>query len=367
MNCGNCGKGNEYGAKVCVHCGSTLALTEYFRASGFVEKKNAPKKTKDEPWEQDILTVGYQSKHRRPPQEEQSPKREGSRGPSRGGEGEASRGKTPVRQGKTSGAGEKEAGGPKNPQGRTAVVSRGTSSSQRGKGPDTRKGGKSSRGSTGHAGSGKTGDARREKTQAPEKGKASAGNNRKTPVTKKIPKGKVYNHTTKVLSLAEKVVKKKTEKKQRKWFLPVAVILVLLAIGGGIFIGKMFFATDEERFTLVAEQFAQAVIMNDEKAAGDCVHPKMYGTLRSLGYENVERCDTKTVEYTRLEVGETAQQLKARYGITDPVTALYQVHVGCTVYGQDTYACALDVVVGEIGGKIYAIKTENIDDSAPAG
>ena len=76
MNCGNCGQANDYDATVCSRCGSTLALTEYFRPSGFVEKKNTPPEPKKEPWDQEILTDGYKKKPRPPVQEPQPPKQD---------------------------------------------------------------------------------------------------------------------------------------------------------------------------------------------------------------------------------------------------------------------------------------------------
>lgn len=374
MNCGNCGKGNEYGAKICVHCGSTLALTEYFRRKGFVEKKDPPKKAKEEPWDQEILTTGYRSKHRRPQEEQESYHEDREAG----GQGRSnSPGNSRTRRG--------EANAPKSGGSRQGdTSSRGNGSSRRSgssrqSGTATRQSGSSaSRGesTTGQRKArGRTASGReRNKSGEPTRGsKAPRTETQKDPARgtekpKKIPKSKVYNHTTKSLSLAEKEVKKKTGKKERnprKWILSLAVVLVILIVAAGIFIGTMHFSSDEDHYTEAAEAFVRAMVMDDEETLAGYVHPKMHGTLTPLGYEGISRCDTKIVEYQEVEALEIEQELHSRYGITDPVRELYRVHVGCTIYGEGSYAFAIDVFMAEIDGNIYAVKTENI--SKPAG
>ena len=54
------------------------------------------------------------------------------------------------------------------------------------------------------------------------------------------------------------------------------------------------------------------------------------------------------------------QELRERYGITEPLTNAYEICVGCTVYGETTYAGTMDLTVAEIGGKVYVVKAENM-------
>lgn len=335
MNCGNCGKGNEYGAEICAHCGSTLALTEYFRRKGFVEKKDPPPRTREEQWDREILTTGYRSKHNR--------LREDRLTAFEGGAPE-----TPTRRRRNAGK-ELSSGalpGKAALRQKEALKEKATSRGTKTASSQERKQGKKAVESTKqtHA------DSKKAPTQGKEK-------------PKKIPKSKVYNHTTKTLSLAEKMVKKKTEKtkkKGRKWLLSLIIALVLLIVAAGIFIGTMDFGNDEHRYTQGAEAFARAMVMDDKVTLTESVHPKMHGSLRPLGYENVNRCDTKVVAYEKTENKALEQELKEHYGITDTVETLYRVHVGCTVYADETYACAMDVYMANIGGKIYAVKAENI-------
>lgn len=319
MNCGNCGKSNDYDAKVCIQCGSTLALTEYFRPTGFVEKKNAPKKAKKEPWDQEILTDGYKKRKQTPP-EETAPK---------------DNRKTQ----QTTAPGQKVSSGAKKT----------TASSQSG--------------------------SRAPKTSTPakpprqeQKGKGSNSQSTSKKVTKgkelkKTSDSRVYNHTTKKLSLAEKTVMKTEKKKSRKWVFPVILIVVILFAAMAIFAGTMNAGTREDRFEQVAEDFVMAVVMNDETRAADCIHPKMYGSVRPMHYDNAQRCEATAYTMEQVESEAMEQELSETYGITDPITELYRIRVGYTVYGEQTYGdtMSMDVLVAQIGGKVYAVKTENIE------
>lgn len=340
MKCGNCGQGNEYGAEICAHCGSTLALTEYYRRKGFVVKKDPPKKEKDDAWDQDILTAGYVKKKRQPAPETREPRRQPAT--SKTGTGPARDSKAPASRNRTS-SGTKE----------TKTSRQKTPATGRTK-PATPADGRKSTATR----SAKTASADRKKTPA-------ASN----PQPKKIPKSKAYNHTTKILSLAEQDVKKKsgkdkkkTEKKTRKKSraIPILVIVLLAVVAIGIFIGTMQFSVGEGRYTTVAQDFVRAVVLNDEDALGELIHSQMHGTLRPGSYENAERCDTKIVESETCDPEALGQELRERYGITEPLTNAYEICVGCTVYGETTYAGTMDLTVAEIGGKVYVVKAENM-------
>ncbi len=180
----------------------------------------------------------------------------------------------------------------------------------------------------------------------------------------KPSKPAAYNKITAKLTMAEKVVKKKTEKKHRAiWLVPLFLLLLILAVG--MFIGKVMFYQGPERYTELAERFVQAVATGDTDSISDCVHSKMYGTLRARQYPNVSSCTAKAESYTELDYGETAAQLQQRYEIEEPVIGLYRVHVSYTVFTDSrSYPCSMDVLVANIGGEVYAINTENINDSA---
>ncbi len=358
MNCGNCGWGNEYGAKICVHCKATLALTDYFRPQGFVEPETVKPKPREDLWEQDILTADYQrTKHRTVQEEQLTRGRERTRSSASQGRSAASnqrnsstgRSNGASRGGTSSAAGNRTANGKRTSQGKNS-------------------GGKGEKTSTARSRAGRTEATPSTQKPRTKTQRTDATTAKKTPSQKqgkKIPRSKAYNHTTKSLSLAEKDLKKKKQKarkKKGKRILPWVIGLLLVVIAAGIFMGTMQSSTDEERFTHVAEEFVRAMIMDDEDALADYVHPKMYGTLYPLGYENVERCDTKIVEYEEPETDALAKELQEKHGITDPIAPLYRVRVGCTLYGEGTFACTMDVVVGQIGGSIYALKTESISD-----
>lgn len=315
MNCGNCGKSNDYDAKVCVQCGSTLALTEYFRPTGFVEKKNTPKKAKKEPWDQEILTDGYKKREH-----------------------------TPVT--KTAEAN------------RLATSSKEKPSARKNAPDNTRppKTGQASKASSAKAGQGSQTGAKSSKAKTQPK---KISENKKKGNTK----GRAYNHTTKKLSIAEKAVNKTKAKnaKSRKWVFPVILASILLFVAAAIFVGTLNAGTREDPFARVAEDFVCAVVMNDEDQAGECIHPKMYGTVRPLDYDNVQRCEVKAYTVQQEEIGNLAEELRQTYGIEDPVTELYRIRVGYTVYGDQTYGATetMDVLAARIGGKVYAVKTEN--------
>ena len=360
MNCGNCGKGNEYGAEICAHCGSTLALTEYYRRKGFVVKKDPPKKSKDEPWDQEILTTGYHSKHRKP-KEEETPSQD-TRPRGRNTSGGKTTGKTDDRGQTVTGAGTSSRR--KNTATQTATATRTTATSRK----DT-----PNRTSTPSRKETATRADTSTRGTRPSGGKATSSDTKKSAQEgkskpKKIPKSKAYNHTTKTLSMAEKEVQKKTGKKSsggsgHKWLITLAIIVVISIVAVGIFIGTMNFGGGEDRYTEGAQAFVKALVMDDEATLEKYVHPKMHGYLTPLGYKNVTRCDTKVVEFQEIDGEELRQDLGGRFELTEPITEVYRVHVGCTVYGEGTYACAMDVIMAEISGNVYAVGAENIADA----
>lgn len=199
------------------------------------------------------------------------------------------------------------------------------------------------------------------KPQTPGKSKKVQPQGSKKGSAKKASAPKAYNRTTSHLSIAEKEVKKKIKGPNRKWIYLAILILCIIAIA--VFIGRVQFYRDDSRYTEVAEQFVEAVAMNDGQLAAQCVHPSMHGTLRSLGYENVDRCEAYAMEHEELELGQIDEELRQRFGIEDTITRVFRVSVKYTIYGEKDYACTMDVLVANIGGTIYAIKTENIKDS----
>ena len=303
MNCGNCGKGNAYKAKICTYCGSTLALTEYFRPSGFVEKPPAPKE---------------------PPQQAQPQKKVPmpKATPAQDRSSQSTKKTAPAKQSSKASEPVKKSAPAKN-SGKTDTGSKATSKTASKQSQD--------------------------KVKAPQQKQK----------TSKAPQA--YNRTTNKLSIAEMEVRKKSQKPSRIWIFPLILIMALCAIA--IFVGRVQFYSDEERYTQVAEQFVQAVATNDEASASQCVHSKMHGSLRTLGYENVTSCLTKVESYEQLALGTTGDELKTRFGIEDNLTRLFRVHVKYTVYAEETYDCSMDVLIANLGGKICAIKTENIQEA----
>lgn len=300
MNCGNCGKKNAYKAKVCAHCGSTLSLTEYFRPTGFVEKQKLYEEAPKESEQPKKAPVPASA----PVQKQQG--KQGKKQPAR------SKQQTPPK--------EKHSPAPK---------------------PEPKKAPKA------------PAKQPKEDSRQPKEQKSGKG--------KKAPIPKAYNHTADRFSMAEKAVHKKSQKPNRKWIFPLVLIITLCVIAG--FIGRVHFYRAEDRYTKVAEQFVQAVVMSDSQVAAQCVHPKMRGTLRPLGYENVDGCEVVTLEHEELKTEQIAAELLERFAIEDTVSRAFRVSVKYTVYGAQDVACTMDVLVANIGGEIYAIKTENIDDS----
>ena len=355
MNCGNCGCANEYNAKVCVQCKATLALTDHYRAKGFVEQEKRAVKPRVEINDRDMGSAdmgrnSYGSHGRN----HSSGTMNRSRASSSGNTSPSPQRKTSVSRTESGSRRTETAAGRK----ATETGNRGTKASN------------TTRGST--AGGKGTAPSRsgEKKSDTSGKTKSEASTREKTPVqpqrkAKKIPASQAYNHTTKSLSLAEKAVKqknKKEQKKKKKRIWPWVLTFVILAVGAGIFMGTIQFAKEEDSFIQTAAAFAEALVMDDEGTLGDYIHPKMHNSLYPLNYENVERCETKIVDYSQEETEALAAELQTQYGMTDPIGTLYRVRVGCTVYGEDTYACAMDVLVGRIGTAMYVLKAENISD-----
>lgn len=147
--------------------------------------------------------------------------------------------------------------------------------------------------------------------------------------------------------------------KQKRRSLWVLLALFLLLLGAvGIFAGRVFYYTGEQRYAQTAQAFVTAMVMNDEESLADCVHPDMYGKLRPLRYGAVERCETEATACEALALD--AIQLE----IEEPVTQLYRVDVSYRVHLEgESYACSMCVYVANIGGETYAVKTEAIEDS----
>ena len=351
MVCGNCGAGNEHGAEVCVRCNATLALTEYYRPSGFVEKKNIPTKAKPEPWDQDILTAGYQKKYRRPVQDAPM-QRSNSRNYQNS---QSTRSTHSTRSSGTTTRPKSGSGGSATSRGQTTSRSRqpATTGGKGGKSTSSRSQNTTSRGMK----------SAPERKPTRTSGQTASSQSRNKGTVKKIPPSKAYNHTTKVLNLAEQEVQKRATKSRKKKEnaqtnkrMTVFLVALLLIAAVGIFIGAMHYSTDEDRYIKAAEAFVEALVMDDGGQLENYVHPKMHGELRPLGYKNVARCDMKIVEYEETDAMEQSRNLQAIYGISDPVTKAFRVRVGCTIYGESTFAKSLDVVVGEIGGNIYVLE-----------
>ena len=356
MNCGNCGKGNEYGAKVCVHCGSTLALTEYFRATGFVEKKNAPKKAEKEPWDQDILISGRKDRKHYASPEEQEPQ---GRKTAPSTCTDSPRSKSQGQQKKTSA--QRTDGNPK----QTGQKAQGTKKQPAKRGKES-EGLKPARevpaernrksGTTGQ----KASSERKSVGTSPKNSSARQAVPGKT--VKKIPKGKAYNHTTKSLSIAEKMVQKKTKKKRRKWVLPLVIALLLCLFAGGIFIGTLHKVSNEEMYTNLAADFVRALATNDGKRVSEYVHPKLFGDIETLDCGNVNKCDTKIVKYGELDAMPLGKELESSYGITDPVLRAYWVWVGYTASGEGVRSGIVEVVVADVNGAVYVVGTDKNPD-----
>lgn len=150
----------------------------------------------------------------------------------------------------------------------------------------------------------------------------------------------------------------KPKKKQRSLWVLLGLFLLLLG-AVGIFAGRMFYYTGEQRYTQTAQQFVTALIMNDEEALANCVHSDMHGKLRALHYGEVERCETEVTSCEALTLDAITLPIE------EPVTQLYRVGVSYRVYiGGEGYVCSMTVYVANIGGETYAVKTEAIEDSA---
>ena len=149
----------------------------------------------------------------------------------------------------------------------------------------------------------------------------------------------------------------KPKKKRRSLWVLLGLFLLLLG-AVGIFAGRMFYYTGEQRYTQTAQQFVTALVMNDEETLADCVHSDMHGKLRALRYGEVERCETEATSYEALPLDAITLPIE------EPVKQLYRVSVSYRVHiGGESYDCSMIVYVANIGGETYAVKTEAIEDS----
>ena len=382
MNCGNCGKKNEYGAKVCSHCGSTLALTEYFRASGFVEKK-APKadpepetkpepkpepKPQKEPWDQDILTAGTKKRNRYNEAEangqknkaaEQKPTEKKSVDKNPAEKAPAPRQKnTPNKSTPSKNSPQKNhSTNGKNDAGKAKTVPSVKEDRQQGQ----RRTPKEEKNPPELQVIKEVVSEETPIVPTPKKSK------KKTEDSKRAPTSKAYNRTTKTLSLAEKEVLKKTEKKQprtKKWLLPL-VFAVALILGAAIYvIATVQLAPNEDDYREMAETFAKAMVMRDDKTVSRCIHPRLYGSLRTLDYKNVERCETKSYTIEKQPIGNWEDELRESYGITDSIDELYRVAVGCTIHEERSYTRSMVVLIAQIDKELCIVKVDMETDLA---
>ncbi len=176
------------------------------------------------------------------------------------------------------------------------------------------------------------------------------------PEPKPAPKPKPTGKKPPVRTAIKAAPVKPKKKRRSLWVLLGLLLLLLGAVG--IFAGRMFYYTGEQRYAQTAQQFVTALVMNDEEALANCVHSDMHGRLRALRYGEVERCETEATSCEALALDAIALPIE------EPVTQLYRVGVSYRVYiGGKSYACSMTVYVANIGGETYAVKTEAIEDS----
>ncbi len=159
-----------------------------------------------------------------------------------------------------------------------------------------------------------------------------------------------------------------TEEKPKKRHRSKILIVLLLfwcIFAVGVFSAHLSFYSDDSRYLQTGEAFVQALVLQDDAALSDYIHKNMHGSLRPLNYSSVVACQVHGSVKEEADAAALNQELTERYGLKESVVTARWILVEYTIEqnGQVT-SCSIEVLVANIGGDIYAVKTRNLIDSA---
>lgn len=162
-------------------------------------------------------------------------------------------------------------------------------------------------------------------------------------------------------STASKTAKPKQRRQRSKILFVVLLFWGLLALA--VFNTNFTVFSDDNRYLQTGEGFIRALIEQDETTLTGYVHSNMRGNLYPLHYQSVTSCTVQGTVSEEENAEALGQELREQYGIKDTVVAARWIIVEYTVEADGkTESCIIDVLVANINGDIYAVKTRNMTD-----
>lgn len=160
-----------------------------------------------------------------------------------------------------------------------------------------------------------------------------------------------------------KQVKIKQERTPRsKTLFIVLIIWGVIAIS--LYCTSFSFFSNEDRYLQTGENFVRAMILQDETTLSSLVHSSMRGNLHPMGYETVDSYEVHGTVAEDVNGEALQKELSERYGLQETVAAARWIFVEYTVErnGQVDH-CSIEVLLANIGGDIYAVKTRNMQNT----
>lgn len=162
-------------------------------------------------------------------------------------------------------------------------------------------------------------------------------------------------------------VKQKEPKREKRHRSKILIVLMLFwcILAVGVFGTYLSEYSDDSRYLQTGEGFVQALILQDDTALSNYIHKNMRGSLRSFDYGSVDACRVHGTVKEEADAAALNQELSDRYGLKASVVAAQWILVEYTVEknGQVT-SCSIEVLVANIGGDVYVVKTRNMMDSS---
>ena len=158
---------------------------------------------------------------------------------------------------------------------------------------------------------------------------------------------------------APKSEKPKQRRQRSKILFVVLMFWGLLALA--VFNTNFTIFSDENRYLQTGEGFIRALIEQDETTLTSYVHSNMRGNLYPLHYQSVTSCTVQGTVGEEANTEALSQELREQYGIKDTVISARWIVVEYTVEADGKIEShIIDVLVANINGDIYAVKTRNM-------
>ncbi len=163
---------------------------------------------------------------------------------------------------------------------------------------------------------------------------------------------------------AKPPVERKKRTPRSKILFIVLLFWAVLAIS--VYSSSFSFFSNDDRYLQTGEDFVRALILQDEASLSSYIHSSMRGNLYPLGHQGADSCEVHGSVADEADAESLGRELSEQYGLQETVAAARWILVEYTMEenGQTT-TCSIEVLLANIGGDIYAVKTRNmIDDAA---